>query len=257
MQVSKYTLKGTRSSSESQIFVAIEGLLQQQIKISLRGGDNNDFEPPHCWLKLQKNQINYRSAIALAFGGKYSYPPSTLAQQLSTSLKQQLNVNFVQVKVTPPAWLDFRITETAIQQWLQENLNAIAPQPFPRSISSQNSFSEYIRGRCSSILNLGISESIISETPHDWKIPSFPHQNWLTAADWQFLSQLMATIDDLECPSGKRKRGLSLPQSFDQFYRHCQIFNRQQPHFPEISQLRLYLIALTEAILRCMGKGLF
>ncbi len=249
MQVSEYTLKGTSSSSESQIFVAIEGLLQQQIKISLSGVDDNDFDQPPCRLKLQNNQINYRSAIAPALAGKYSYPPSTLAQQLSTSLKQQLNVNVVQVKVTPPAWIDFLITETAIQQWLQENLDAIRLQQFPRSVSSQNAFSEYIRGRCSSILQLGISESIIAESSSDWTIPSFPHQNWLTAADWQFLSQLMATIDYLERPSGNRKLGFSLPQSFDQFYRHCQIFDRKQPYFPEISQLRLYLIALTQAVL--------
>lgn len=246
MQVSKYTLKETVSSSESPIFVAIEGLLQQQLQISLRGSDDNNFDQPRCRLKLQNNQINYRSAIALALAGKYSCCPSNLAQELSTSLKQQLNVNFVQVKVTPPAWIDFLITETAIQQWLQENLDAITLQQFPRSVNSQNAFSEYIRGRCSSILQLGISESIISDTPRDWKIPSFPHQNWLTATDWQFLSRLMATIDDLECPSGNRKLGWS---AFDQFHRHSQIFDRKQPHFPEISQLRLYLIALTEAIL--------
>lgn len=250
MQVSTYTLKGTRSSSESPIFVAIAGLLQQQIQISLRVFDNNDFDQPHCTLKLQKNQINYRSAIALALAGKCSDSPSTLAQQLSISLQQQLNLNFAEIKVTPPGWINFKLTETAIQQWLQENLNAIPLQQLPRSVSTHPSFSEYIQGRCSSILKLGISESIISDTPSDWKIPSFSDQNWLSDADWQFLSQLMATIDYLERPSGNRKLGLSLSHSFDQFYRHCQIFDRKQPHFPEISQLRLYLIALTQAILK-------
>lgn len=249
MQVSNYTGKERVPSREPQIFIAMEGLLQEQIRLCLGGVRDNDFDQPHCKLKLQANQINYRSAIALALAEKHSYAPSYLAQQLSISLKQQLCPNFAEVKVTPPAWLDFTITETAIQQWLQQNLSQIPCSFLAPPSHFRQSFPDYIRGRFYSILQLGISESLISETTAHWKVPSFPNQNWLTDGDWQFLSQLMATIDYLERPSRNRKLGFSVSQAFDQFHRHCQIFDRQQPHFPEISQLRLYLIALTQAVL--------
>ena len=246
MQVSKYTGKGTIPSREPQLFIPMEGFLQKGIQTCLRWLDEADLEQCQCTLKLQTNQINYRSAIALALAGKNTYSPLTLAQQLSASLQQQLTLNLAEVQVTPPGWINFKLTATAIEQWLQANLTAISLPDPPRHPLS---FCEYIRGRCFSILQLGITENIIAATPSDWKIPSFSDPNWLGEADWQFLSQLMATIDDLERPSGNRKLGLTVAHAFDQFDRHCQIFDRQQPHFPEISQLRLYLIALTQAVL--------
>ncbi|QDZ39293.1 hypothetical protein FRE64_04710 [Euhalothece natronophila Z-M001] len=253
MQVSKYTFKGISSSRESQGWVAIELLLREQVKLSLKSFERYDLEQYLCKLKLQKNPINYRSAIALALAGKYTDSPLNLAQQLYTSLKKQLDPNLIQVQVTPPAWIDFKLTATAVEQWLEENLKQISPDSFPLFISPPNSFAEYIQRRCSSILHLGISENLISENPKLCKIPSFSNQNLLTKADWQFLAQLIATVDELERVSSgqsNEKLALSLAHAFDQFHRHCPIFDRKQSGYPLISQLRLSLIALTQAILR-------
>lgn len=236
---------------KENIYIAIN-----QLKIKGAGIKNYNLNHIYLTLRLQKNRLNYRSAIALSLAGKQSYLAVQIASSLVQTLKGQISPSWLHVKVTPPAWIEFRITEAAIQQWLdnsfQEILDAVSP---PETIQW---FPQYVRDRCWQLLQLGLKENLISlqDPIQTWKMVSLSHQNLLQRDDWQLLYHLIATRDGLEQVSSfsqREKLAHHLGGAFLEFHRHCQLFNHQQPNFHQLAVMRFAAIAITERLLFQLG----
>lgn len=241
------------------IFFALSQLNIKQVAIT-----NNNFNHIYSTLRLQKNRLNYRSAIALSLAGKQSNLACQIASSLVDRLKRKISPNLVQIQVTPPAWIEFRLTEYAIQQWLEDGFQEISTN-FYRGIldsasgpETMQSLPQYVRDRCWQLLQLGLKDNLISlrDPTQTWKIVSLSHQNLLLGDDWQLLYHLIATRDGLEqLSSSQQKEKLAhyLSRAFLEFHCHCQLFNRQQPNFHQIAVIRFSAIAITERLLFQLG----
>lgn len=210
---------------------------------------------PRLTLRLQSNQIKYRSPIALYLAGKQSYFAPQIAAEIIAGLEQQIPPNLAYIRCFPPAWLEFALTEETVHNWLAEGLQSIVPLthslPCPETI---HSFGQYVRDRCWQLVQLGVQENLISIPPlsPQEKTTSLPLSRLLETQDWQFLHQLILTRDRLEkvaSPQEREKLADQLSTSFCEFHRYCQLFNRQQPHFDQLVFIRLSAIVMTERLL--------
>lgn len=262
MQVSKYTLKLRNSSRGFVTFISLQALLREEIRCALRqiplatrNISVKDSAIPFT-IRQQRNLIHYRSAIALILASKASINATQIAQQLVTILQQQVNLGFIQIRWICSGWIEFTVTEEAIPQWLQQCLTRLPALPlsFPSTVTPL-SFPQYIHHRCWRLLQLGAEANLISLTDNisNWQNYSFAGKNILQTEDWQFIYQLMKTIDHLEnATSAQKITKLTnhLSEAFIRFHRYCRIFDRQQNNFPEIAIIRLHFIAITYGILQ-------
>jgi hypothetical protein len=222
---------------------------------SQKSQDNPWGYPIPLTVRLQGNQINYRSAIALSLAGKQSSLAPKIAQQLTPVLQQEIDPDFAQIQLLPPAWIELTLTERAVRQWLQSSLKYFPPAPPASSASGKTvSFSQYVRDRCWRILQLGVTENLVSlpKNPQAWEEISLPQFNHLSREDWQFIYQLIASSDRLpkvSSPQQLQKLAHSLGEAFLEFHRCCQFFDRKQAHFPQIAMIRFHLIAMTHGFL--------
>lgn len=243
------------SSRKSQTFPSIAKLLQSHLQCALShvfletlttaelGNHTHAF-----MLQQEKNSLKYRSAIALAVARNQSDLAPEIAKQLTEWLQGQISPDFAQIQHLPPASIEFTLGEGAIQQWLSDGLSCIC-EFSGKQIAS---FPEYVRDRCWQLLRLGIEENIIAPCATQWKDLSWFRSSILQAPDWEFLYHLIASSDRLENVSSTQQRqklAHRLSTAFLAFHRQCQLFNRQQLHFPEISKIRLALIAITQEII--------
>ncbi|WP_150107037.1 hypothetical protein [Halothece sp. PCC 7418] len=211
--------------------------------------------PPPLTLRWQDNKLNYRSAIALFLARKHSSLASQVAAAITEKLQETIPPDFADIRCSPPAWIEFTLTEKTIQNWLEEGLQGISSLSYsltpPETIDS---FPKYVRDRCWQLLQLGIQENFISllHPIQQWKTISFSTPSLLIDEDWQFLYQLILTRDGLEKVSSVQQREKladHLSAAFLEFHRHCQLFNRQQPHFHQLAVIRFTAIAITERLL--------
>lgn len=245
------------------LLISIQCLIKENIRtainqLKIKGAGIKNYNPNHInlTLRLQKNKLNYRSAIALSLAGKQSHLAFQIASSLVQTLKGQISPSWLHVAVTPPAWIEFKITEAAIQQWLDNSFQEILDSAsMPETIQS---LPQYVRDRCWQLLELGLKDNLISlrDPTQTWKIVSLSHQNLLLGDDWQLLYHLIATRDGLEqLSSSQQKEKLAhyLSRAFLEFHCHCQLFNRQQPNFHQIAVIRFSAIAITERLLFQLG----
>ena len=224
-------------------------------QLNLNNQNGGDLIP--MTFRFKDHQFTYRSAIALSITGKQSDLAKMRAKQLIDCLQEKISPNFAEIELVSPAWIQFHLREGAIQGWLQGWVNRLTTVSFPSAWETQlKPRSRYVCDRCSTILELGREENIISEAIQWSDLCNFS-LHILQAKDGEFISQLIATTDYLERVSSSQeleKRRNRLSEEFLEFHRYCQIFDRKQPNFPDIAIIRLYLIAITEAILKEIDK---
>jgi len=244
------------SSREQDHFISIERIITSEVKIALfqlDGKSSNRSDVIPMTFRFKDHQLTYRSAIALSIAGKHPNLAQNRAKQLIDCLKEQISSDFAEIELISPAWIQFHLREAAIQGWLQGWVNRLTTVCFPSETELNSiSLSRYVRDRCCTILELGREENIIAH-PKQWNDLFSFSLNILAAKDWEFMYQLMATTDAIETVSSFQeleKSANRLSKEFLEFHRHCQIFDRKQPNFPDIAIIRLLLIAITEAILK-------
>jgi len=245
------------------LLISIQCLIKENIRtainqLQIKGAGIKNYNPNHInlTLRLQKNRLNYRSAIALSLAGKQSHLAFQIASSLVQTLKGQISPSWLHVAVTPPAWIEFKITEAAIQQWLDNSFQEILDSAsMPETIQS---LPQYVRDRCWQLLELGVRENLISlhYPTQSWKIVSLSRNNLLQGEDWQLLYHLISTRDRLEQVASSQQRDKlahHLSNAFLEFHRHCQLFNRHQPNFHQLAVIRFSAITITERLLFQLG----
>jgi len=241
-------------------FSSLQGWLQQEIPAASIASLDEGSDIP-LTLRLLSCQINYRSAIALAWAGQRSQLAPTFAQQLVHQLQQQLHPKVAQVQVTPPAWIDITLTNHTIQQWLARAVTAVSSCQ-ASVVDSTLSFPKYTHARCYQLLALAVEQKLITTvTQQDCygelgaALASQPAQDlrFLQVEDWQLIYQLILIWDHLQAsPPLKKTQKLAhdISDTFHHFHRHCPIFNCHLPLFPQIAILRLALVAITQGTLQ-------
>jgi hypothetical protein len=246
--------------------ISLKSIFRKEIKIILDQSDpaiftGSDYNFNHIplTLRLQRNKLNYRSAIALCLAGEQLNRASSIAQKIVLELQNKIDTDFAEVRSVTPAWIEFTLTEHAIQHWLEDNFNHIRLLAVSGSAPEKiQSFPQYVRDRCWQLLNLGIRENLISlldSTQQGQSIPWFDH-NFLRDEDWQFLYQLISIIDCFDEGASfqqREKLAYRLSTAFLEFHRRCQLFDRQQPHFYQITGIRFSAILITERLLFQLG----
>jgi len=262
MQVSNYTLKLRNSSRGFVTFISFKALLRKEIQCALRqvplptrNIQVKESAIPFT-IRQKGNLIHYRSAIAIALATQASIEATEIAQQLAIYLQPALHQHLIPIQNIGSGWIQFTLTEGTIQSWLQQCLTPFPALPvsFPL-IETPLSFSQYTHHRCCRLLQLGAEANLISLTDNTGNDTncSLGKQNLLQPEDWQFIYQLIMTIDHLQNSYRSQrtsKLANHLSEAFIRFHRCCRIFDRQQPHFPQIAMMRLNLIAIAQGVLQ-------
>ncbi len=243
-------------------FPSLQRWLQQQMQEALSPWQDERKRFP-LTLRLQSRQINYRSAIALAWAGKETAIAPAWAQQLVIPLQKHLG-SMAEVQMTPPAWIDITLTPKTLQQWLSSVLTSLPVHSPMECPPSSLSFPQYSHARCCQLLQLAVEQTFLGEDSDAFLIHALQqqestHLSSLESTDWQLLYQLIFTLDYLEsCCEQAEKLATALSNTFTQFHRHCRFLNPQLTP-DELFILRVSLLAITQKtlqeLLSLLGKN--
>lgn len=210
--------------------------------------------------------IACRSAIALQLSRSWGLTPLDIAIKLTTHLH---DLPEFQIRVIPPGWIHFYLTEPIIAYLLQSIAQTSIPMnsQWIRSVKSDRLreqqavvfWWQYAHARCCSLLRLAEKEGAITRG-----VCSFP---WLTPenqlrlvhpTERAAIFQLLATVDSLCCPPvvqpGRSAEKLSraLSQRFLTFYRVCRLWGEVKIQVPVLVTARLGLVMATQKVLRVL-----
>lgn len=302
LKITQNTFKGVLLSVSLQNQSSVSARIKQQIAISIKSEmaavpELNGVEITPEAIPLQRlpdhNQIIYRSAIALKLAS--SQPTIlNLAQQIMAALlstnqplsqpdtlktlqllrsppssefpkEPELQLYF-QVEVVSPGWLEFRLTDCSLADWLQNLINAdfvkLANNPTKNTL---NCFSiQYAHARCCSILAMAHQQGLIilkdgkliEPDPIPWlqDESATPRQLCLMHPTEKRLIALF--LDILEDRELEQRRGLklalALSQAWEEFFKHCRIWGEVKTQTPKLAQARLGLVAVTQKLLRSL-----
>lgn len=233
-----------------------------------------------CLQGYDDASILYRSAIALRLSRSWQLAPLDLARELTTYLR---DLPDFQIGVVPPGWIQFRLRDSSLADWLQL-IARTSPLINPEWVSSVKGdrlgygetevFAwQYAHARCCSLLRLADRQGTISlSPPHPehlprWRVLSPDPIPWLTPddrfrlvhpAERAVICQLLAAVDDLCCPPAKHRLRTAeklveaLSQRFLRFYRVCRIWGEMETREPELARARLGLAIATRQVLRVL-----
>jgi arginyl-tRNA synthetase len=251
--------------------------LRAQLRQSLDclGIDTADSqEIPVNWIKNQTGVI-YGSAIALKLASRLHQSPLDLATSIGLKF-QTLNLDKspeVTIQVLPSGMLQFEFTDVGIAAWLEQMIrHPWTPTPIQdRQILPDQFLIQYSHARCCSLLRLGDWDQLISLEESDLiatlplKIkPNSPPIPWLNpqgklqftqSYEYQLLTQSVNLVALLFCSASSQnwlKIADQFSQSFQQFYRYCQIWGEVKQNKPELAQARLGLVFITQFILKIL-----
>lgn len=243
-------------------------------------------------------QILYVSPVALQVSKLWRIPSAdlanTIAQELYYSLRShrsESEQNF-SIKVVPPGWIHLQLSDAAISAWLQGLAEAPSWGRREREEGEGGGRREegrgkrgrgaklpifaaqYAHARCCSLLRLAhregaivLKEPDVENSPTHWCFVSPSPIPWLTSdkklrlvdsAERSLISQLVAGVDSLYCPSpsGRQvsweKTALDLSQTFERFYSRCRMWGEVKTEDPSLVQARLGLLAVTQSFLRLL-----
>ncbi len=210
--------------------------------------------------------ITYRCAIAFQLSPHSPFPVAetifrTLEQQ--STIRPDLCLNFT-VKLLDPGWLDFTLCDRSLSIWLQ----SWPTFSYPHGLSSAKSGNhdnlgilQYTYARCCALLRLGEQEKLIKLknqqfNPYLWPLSTSQRIPWssliLNEFERSLISQIITTIDRLvnESKVKEIKLAVALSESFLNFERSCRIFGEISRFNPQLSQVRLGLVAITQILLQ-------
>lgn len=251
------------------------------------------------------NEIQYVSALAFRLAKLWQKPALEIAnqvvaelQQLDCSAHSDLEVSLPPsyqallqrvepawvIQITSPGWINLRLTEPGLLEWM-EFTQAHIPQ-YPHSISVNMQTYEakdlsnstrvfevlYSHARCCSLLRLGEREGLIqlqrvdvlSATsqyivePHSlFRSCTAKRLGWGASA-WQLIGQIVDTLDVLTAGERFLSRGefwklaFQLSQQFQRFDASQAILGTVKPLCPSIAPSHLGLVLITQALLRLL-----
>ena len=234
-------------------------------------------EIPVNWIKNQTGLI-YGSAIALKLAPRLNQSPLDLATSIGLKFPT-LNPELgkfpldVTIQVLPSGMLQFEFTDAGIAAWLEQMIR----HPWtPTAIQDRQILPDlfgiqYSHARCCSLLRLGDRDqlitleasNLIATLPLKIK-PNSPPIPWLNPQgklqfsqiyEYQLLTQSGNLVDLLFCaasPQNWLKIADQFSQSFQQFYRYCQIWGEVKQSQPELAQARLGLVFITQFLLKIL-----
>ena len=227
-----------------------------------------------------KNQtgVIYGSAIALKLASRLHQSPLDLATSIGLKF-QTLNAELgkfppdVTIQVLPSGMLQFEFTDLGIAAWLEQMIRYpwISTPIQDRQILPDLFGIQYSHARCCSLLRLGDRDQLITLeasnlistlplkiSPHSPPIPWLNPQEKLQftqSYEYQLLTESVNLVDILFC-SASHQKWLKIAdqfsQSFQQFYRYCQIWGEVKQGKTELAQARLGLVFITQFLLKIL-----
>ena len=255
---------------------SLESTLHDRIQLAL---DASNYPPLDIPIKGDTNamEVRYRSAIAFKLSPQQNMPPMEIARTLAFLLQDMTGENLkwgnlqFQVTVSPPGWLDFRITDEGLADWLQQLLADNVPEFRISTVRTGKSpfFLQYTHARCCGLLRLAQREGLLSldtlqittPDPIPWLDESDRILRLQHPAERQLIAQWVAIVDT--CDRSKSPEIFSLAerlsQRFETFDRQCRIFGAVARETPHLAQGRAGLVSGTQKILNSLltrGLGL-
>ncbi|MEB3279914.1 MAG: DALR anticodon-binding domain-containing protein [Lyngbya sp.] len=240
-----------------------------------------NIDPPDIPIHPLKHSwpIRYHSAIALKLAKINHQNPLDIATKIVQGLSFPNEKVEMVMEVIPDGMIAFELTDdtvaTCLQQMTQTPLPAssFSPTSTQKISVNPNLFAvQYSHARCCSILRLADRDRLITlaqpdlqTTPPLWLLIKPNPIPWLDVngklqfhhpREQQLIGQLLTSLDALDagCTSSdqqfwKNKANL-ISDAFQAFYSQCRIWGEVKLQTPEIAQVRLGLISVTQAILR-------
>ncbi|WP_017654927.1 DALR anticodon-binding domain-containing protein [Fortiea contorta] len=283
LQVSKYTAIKQLISSYLQETLSIYTTTEKS------GRTNNSKIPLHKGRDDKK--ILYISGMALWLSKSQNQQPMEIANAIASRLLATCGDVF-SVKIVPPGWIHFQLTDFALATWLQNvAVGNRGGEDERKNIFNRKSTADdgadlfsvqYAHARCCSLLLLAHRERLIklqeplpTTSPSVWHV-IFPNPiPWLNsdlklhlnhAAETRLISRLVEVVDDLveskaaEILVNWKKTAQDLSQAFENFWRNCRIWGEVRITSPELAQARLGLVMATQSVLKFLLEeklGLF
>ena len=255
---------------------SLESILYDRIQLALEASNYPLLDIP---IKRDTNamEVQYRSAIAFKLSPQLDLPPLEIARTLAFLLQEMTGENLkwgniqFQVTVSPPGWLDFRIVDGGLADWLQQLVADNLPPFRTSTVRAGQSpfFLQYTHARCCGLLRSAEREGLLSLNALDITTPDpIP---WLHESDRilrlqhpaerQLIAQWVAIVDTYDRSKSPDIFGLAerLSQRFETFDRQCRIFGAVARETPHLAIGRAGLVSGTQKILNSLlirGLGL-
>ncbi len=246
--------------------------------------------------KQKPTEIVYRCVVALPLAHEFKLPPLEIAEELAqllalpqclasgeTASYESSTVPCLEftVRVLPPGWLDWELSDRSLAIWLQvlvEKIQGEGEMGRERSLArggdagtgrkgkdEQNLFPlQYVHARCCSLLRLGHQEGLIKlrEEPFSepsWQIIEPNPIPWLDSgsggnfqlthpSERRLLVQLLIVIEEFARSRQENWRQLAynLSEAMLAFTAECRIWGEVKQQQPQLAQARLGAIALIQ-----------
>ena len=262
--------------SAKKMLPSLESILHDRIQLAL---DALDYPPLDIPIKGDTNamEVRYRSAIAFKLSSKLHANPIEIARTLALLLQEMMEENSrwenlqFQVTVSPPGWLDFRIADEGLADWLQQLLTDNLPEFRISTVRAGKSpfFLQYTHARCCELLRLAEREGLLSldalqittPDPIPWLDEGDRILRLQHPAERQLIAQWVVIVDICDRSKSPEIFGLAerLSQRFETFDRQCRIFGAVARETPHLAIGRSGLVSGTQKILNSLltrGLGL-
>jgi len=241
-------------------------------------------------LTLSNSQYSKQQTVNLAEKLAYLLNRDIITATTTTDLLplDRIGQHFV-AQIDQSGWIHFKLETVGLQEWLKvlcdrlptfvlqkQDLPITALLPPSPDPHHQVSFAVlHAHARCCSLLRLGMQEQIVQLDPLNsklavWKIKNPDPIAWLNAngqlycihpAEQHLIAQIVNTLDELICNTSSFstqqiwKLAQQLSQAFQQFDAECRIFGATKTDDRPLSQARLGLILITQALLNWMLRS--
>jgi arginyl-tRNA synthetase len=246
--------------------------------------------------KQQPTAMVYRCAVALPLAHQFKLSPLEIAEELAqllaipqclasgeTASYESSTVPYLEftVRVFPPGWLDWELSDRSLAIWLQVLVEEIQGGGMGRGRwgegetggggdgetgrrgDGENLFPlQYVHARCCSLLRLGHQEGLIelrdeSFSQPIWQIVEPNPIPWLDSGgnfqlthptERRLLVQLLIVIEELARSRQGNWRQLAhnLSEAMLAFTTECRIWGEVKQQKPQLAQARLGIVALVQ-----------
>jgi hypothetical protein len=190
----------------------------------------------------------------------------------STTASSQPSLVF-RLQIHEPGWFNFHLSEPSLALWLHHFPQMFLPEkpqhPIEEGISSDDLLPyQYAHARCCSVLRLAHQAKMIQLRDRDfhqriwqWREPEAlawfsPWQQFLLAhpSEMHLIREILAAVDGLANPTSTHWLRLTanLSQAFLECDRYCRIWGETYLHNPDLSLVRLRLMAMTQWLLQTL-----
>lgn len=239
----------------------------------------------HLYKDRDDIRVLYISSVVLRLSKSQNRKTMELADAIASDLLKICDDVF-SVKIVPPGWIHFELTDSTLATWLQsliegslggageagEDERDEEDKANNQCAMSDSLFAvQYAHARCCSLVLLAHREGLIklrepvpNTSPAFWDVISPNPLPWLNGDgrlrlnhpnERRLIAELVKVVDNIECADIKgsvkwEKVALSLSQAFENFWSNCRIWGEVKITSPELTQARLGLLMATQSVLR-------